>query len=237
MILEQFMKPLIRQLGLAVAGAVWLSQSASAQLRITEVMAQASATSSTQNGDWWELTNLGAAPVNLLGYQWADAEDALPSSESNFFPSFVLNPGQSLILLEEDVYSKADWRNMWGLAATVAILTEDEMVDDATPDGDTFSGLGNTGGDMVLFYDPAGNLLDSYTYTGVAFVRGVTFEIKGDGTDLGLSVVGENGAVLAANGDIGSPGLAVVPEPTAFTLLALAGGAFLFPRHRKTAIR
>jgi len=227
------MNTIIRLLGLAVAGAVCLSQPAAAQLRITEVMAQASATASTQNGDWWELTNFGAAPVNLLGYQWADAEDALPSTESNFFPSFTLNPGQSLIILEEDTYSKADWRNMWGIAPTVAILTEDELVDDATPDGDTFSGLGSTGGDTVLFYDPSGNLLDSYAYSGAAFVRGVTFEIKGDGTDLGLSVVGENNAVLAANGDIGSPGIAVVPEPTALTLLALAGGCVGFARVRK----
>lgn len=224
-----------KQISLAVAGAICLSQSASAQLRITEVMAQASATSSTQNGDWWELTNFGASPVNLLGYQWADAEDALPSTESNFFPSFILNPGQSLIVLEEDSYSKTDWRNMWGIAPSVAILTEDEMLDDATPDADTFSGLGNTGGDTVLFYDPAGNLLDSYTYTGAAFVRGVTFEIKGGGTDLGLSIVGENVAVRAANGDIGSPGIAVVPEPTALSLLAAAGGAFFFLRLRKTA--
>lgn len=223
----------LRQLGVAVAGALLLSQPATAQLRITEVMAQASATSSTMNGDWWELTNFGQTPVNLLGYQWADAEDALPSTESNFFPSFVLNPGQSLILLEEDTYSKEDWRNMWGIPMSIAILTEDEMVDDSTPDGDQFSGLGSTGGDTVLFYDPAGMLLDSYTYLGSAFVRGTSFEANGSGTDLGLSVLGEYGAIQAANGDIGSPGLAVVPEPTSLTLLALASGAFMFPRYRK----
>jgi hypothetical protein len=202
-----------------------------AQLRITEVMGQASSgTSSTLNGDWWELTNFGSMPVNLLGYQWADSEDALPSTESNFFPDFILNPGQSLIVLEEDAYSKADWRSMWGIAPTVAILTEDEMVDDATPDGDTFSGLG-TAGDVVNFYSPAGALLDSYGFGAVT--RGVTFEIKGDGTALGLSVVGEYGAVLATNGDIGSPGIAVVPEPSTLALMALAGGCMSFVRRRK----
>lgn len=198
---------------------------AGAQLRITEVMAQVSTgTASTLNGDWWELTNFGATPVNLLGYQWADSEDALPSSDSNFFPSFEINPGQSVVIMDEATVNKAAWRTMWGIASTVAILAEDEMVDDATPDGEKFSGLGSTG-DTVNFYSPSGALLDTYTYG--AITRGVTFEIKGGGTDLGLSAVGEYGAVLASNGDIGSPGIAVVPEPTALALMGLAGGAAL----------
>lgn len=204
---------------------------AGAQLRITEVMGQASAgTASTLNGDWWELTNFGSAPVNLLGYQWADSEDALPGSDSNFFPNFTLNPGQSLIILEEDSYSKDAWRTMWGISSFVAILTEDEMVDDATPEGDTFSGL-STSGDTVNFYSPAGTLLDTYTFG--AITRGVTFEINSDGADLGLSVVGESGAVLASNGDVGSPGIAVVPEPSVVALAALAGGWLGFSRRRK----
>lgn len=203
---------------------------AAAQLRITEVMGQASAgTASTLNGDWWELTNFGSSPVNLLGYQWADSEDALPGSDSNFFPDFTLNPGQSVIILEEDAYSKDAWRTMWGISASIAILTEDEMVDDATPEGDTFSGFSSSG-DTVNFYSPAGTLLDTYTFG--AITRGVTFEINGAGANLGLSVVGENSAVLAANGDIGSPGIAVVPEPSALALLILAGGLVAGRRRR-----
>jgi hypothetical protein len=205
-----------------------------AQLRITEVMGQASAgTASTLNGDWWELTNFGSSPVNLLGYQWADSEDALPGTDSNFFPSFTLDPGQSLIVLEEDAYSKDAWRTMWGVSASVAILTEDDMIDDATPEGDTFSGL-STGGDVVNFYSPAGALLDSYGFGPVT--RGVTFEINGGGTDLGLSVVGEYGAVLASNGDIGSPGIALVPEPTALSLAGISLATLIF-RQRLVALR
>jgi hypothetical protein len=204
---------------------------AAAQLRITEVMGQASAgTASTLNGDWWELTNFGSSPVNLLGYQWADSEDALPSSDSNFFPDFTLNPGQSVIILEEDSYSKDAWRTMWGISSSAAILTEDDMVDDATPEGDTFSGFSSSG-DTVNFYSPAGTLLDTYTFG--AITRGVTFEINGAGANLGLSVVGENSAVLASNGDIGSPGIAVVPEPSSLALAVLAGGALLVSRRRK----
>lgn len=191
-----------------------------ANLVVTEVMPQTTAgTSSTINGDWWELTNAGAAAVNLLGYQWADTEDQLPSTDSNFFPNFTINPGQSIIILEENSSSEAAWRTNWGVASSIEILGMDEMVDDSTPDGDTFSGL-SANGDAVFFYDPAGVLVSSYVYA--ASTRGVTFEADKNGVDLGLSVVGENGAVLAANGDRGSPGFAV-PEPATLSLLALAG--------------
>jgi len=222
------MKNLLPILAAAATVGLMATTPAAAQLRITEVMGQAAAgTASTLNGDWWELTNFGSSPVNLLGYQWADSEDAVPGTDSNFFPSFTLNPGQSLIILEEDAYSKDTWRTMWGISASVAILTEDDMVDDATPEGDLFSGL-STSGDTVNFYSPAGTLLDTYTFG--AITRGVTFEINGDGADLGLSAVGEYGAVLASNGDIGSPGIAVVPEPTALSLGAMGLLGLLFRR-------
>jgi hypothetical protein len=191
-----------------------------AGLFITEVMPQTtSGTPSAINGDWWELTNAGNLPVNLGGYQWADTEDQLPSSDSNFFPAFVIAPGQSIIILEEAAASEAQWRTNWGIGDSVAILAMDEMVDDATPDGDTFSGL-SASGDAVFFYDPAGTLLSSYSFGTVT--RGTSFEADTLGTDLGLSVVGENGAVAAANGDIGSPGFAV-PEPASLALVAVLG--------------
>lgn len=196
-----------------------LASTAAADLVITEVAPQTTAgTPSTINGDWWELTNTGVATVNLSGYQWADTEDALPSSDSNFFPSFDLAPGQSIIILEEAAVSEAEWRTNWGIPASVAILAQDEMLDDSTPDGDTFSGLGNSN-DGVFFYDAAGTLLSSYTYP--SNTRGVSFEADLAGTNLGFSVVGENGAVLAANGDIGSPGTAV-PSPAALSVMGLA---------------
>jgi len=200
-----------------------LAAPAQGALVITEVAPQTTAgTASTINGDWWELTNTGAAAIDLAGYQWADTEDQLPGTDSNFFPSYLLAPGQSVIILEELASNEAAWRANWGsIAASVVIFGTDEMVDDSTPDGDTFSGLGSTN-DGVFLYSPGGSLLDSYLYA--ANTRGVSFEKSGAGIDLGLSVVGENGAVLAANGDIGSPGLAVVPVPAAAWLL---GSGFL----------
>lgn len=184
---------------------------AQATLVVTEVAPQTvSGTASTINGDWWELTNVGPAAVDLLGYQWADTEDALPGLDSNFFPSFVINPGESIVILEELAANEAAWRTNWGIANSVRILAMDEMVDDSTPDGDTFSGLGSSD-DAVFFYDPTGALLSSYVYSTT--VRGTSFEQNGAGLDLGLSVMGENGAFKAANNNIGSPGVAVAPVP------------------------
>lgn len=200
------------------------ASAASADLFVTEVMAQTTAgTASTINGDWWELTNTGLAPINLAGYQWADTEDALPSTDSNFFPVFFIQPGQSIIILEETSANEAAWRANWGLSDSVVILSTDEMIDDSTPDGDTFSGLSSSG-DAVFFYNPAGELLSSYTYTSVT--RGTSFEADIFGVNQGLSVIGENGAYRAANNDIGSPGVAV-PTPAAAPALALLAAAGL----------
>lgn len=205
-----------------------LAVAAHGALMITEVAPQTTAgTASTINGDWWELTNTGLVAIDLAGYQWADTEDALPSTDSNFFPSFLIQPGQSIIILEENTSSKAAWRANWGIPSSVAILCMDEMIDDSTPDGDTFSGLGNAN-DGVFFYSPDGTLLSSYLY--VQNTRGVSFEIDWFGNDLGLSVVGENGAVRALNNDVGSPGFAV-PAPAMLPAVAL--GAFALRRRTR----
>lgn len=213
---------------LVVSAAILGAPVVSAGLVVTEVMPQTTTgTPSTINGDWWELTNSGPATVNLGGYQWADTEDALPGPDSNFFPAISIGVGESIIITEELSADVPAWRTNWGMPASVVVLGADNMVDDSTPEGDTFSGLGSTN-DGVFFYDPAGTLLSSYAW--VANTRGVTFEADQNGTDLGLSVVGQNGAVLGANGDIGSPGTSV-PEPASLALLGL-GAAALIRRRR-----
>lgn len=207
---------------LSIVSGAALAASASGALVITEVSPRASAAAGSEiNGDWWELTNTGPVSIDLSGYQWADTEDQLPSTDSNFFPSLVIAAGQSIIILEEDTANVAAWRVNWGLSDDIAVLAQDQMVDDSTPDGDTFSGLGS-GGDAVFFYDAGGGLVSSYVYG--ATTQGVTFEADRFGNDLGLSVAGENGAFAAATGDIGSPGYAV-PAPGAAALMTLAGVA------------
>lgn len=204
----------------ALAALAVVPTFASASLIITEVAPQTTAgTASTINGDWWEVTNVGGAPINLSGYKWADTEDQIGGAtpQPNLFPSIVINPGQSIIILEEAAANEAAWRTNWGIDGSVVILGTDEML--ASPGfTDSFSGLGSTN-DGVFLYDPSDTLLSSYLYA--ANTRGVSFEIDRAGNDLGLSVVGENGAVRALNGDVGSPGVSV-PAPGAVAVIAAA---------------
>jgi hypothetical protein len=107
-------------------------------------------------------------------------------------------------------------------------LSINEMIDVPPPtSGGAFSGL-SSDGDSVLFYSPGGVLLSSYAY-GSPITRGTTFEASMGGGNLGLSVVGENGAVMASNGDRGSPGVAV-PEPATILLLLSAVTAIMATR-------
>jgi MYXO-CTERM domain-containing protein len=218
----------MNRLALIVAAAV-AAPAAPAALIVTEVMAQTtSGTATAINGDWWELTNSGPASVTLGGYQWADTEDQLGGAtpQPNLFPGVTINPGESIIILEEVAASEAAWRANWSAPASLVILATDEMIPSPGA-SDTFSGLSSSG-DAVFFYDPAGNLLSSYVFG--AITRGVSFEASASGLDLGLSVVGANGAIRAVNGDIGSPGFAV-PAPGAAPLFALAA---LVARRRRS---
>ncbi|MDX2115728.1 MAG: lamin tail domain-containing protein [Planctomycetota bacterium] len=200
-----------------------LAAAANAALVVTELQAQTTAgTASTINGDWWELTNTGAASINLAGYQWADTEDALggPTPQPNFFPAITIAAGESIIILEEAAANEAAFRTNWNLSSSVQILGTDEMLPSPGVT-DTFSGL-SSNGDGVFFYSPAGDLLSSYTYG--AITRGTTFEADRSGNNLGLSVIGENGAYRAANNDIGSPATSVpAPGAVALSAVALAG--------------
>lgn len=216
----------------ASLSAAVIAGAASGSLVITEVAQQSTAgTANTINGDWWELTNAGSAAINLAGYQWADTEDQLGGAtpQPNFFPSIVINPGQSIIILEEVAANEAAWRTNWGIPSSVVILGTDEMLPSQGVT-DTFSGLGS-GGDAVFFYSPSGALLSSYVY-GAGTVRGTSFEADRFGNDLGLSVIGENGAVQAVNRDIGSPGTSVPAPGAAAGLAVLAIGA---ARRRRVA--
>lgn len=210
-----------------------LAPVAGAALVITEVQAQTTAgTAATINGDWFELTNTGPAAASLAGLSWGDTDDTFASGETNFFPAISLAAGASLIVSEELNADEAAFRANWAnLPAGIVVLNQDDMVDDATADGDFFSGLSG-GGDGVFLYDSVGTLLSSYDFTAAEFVRGTTFEQSGAGADLGLSTVGANGAFQATNLDVGSPGVAVVPEPATLAALSLAG---LMARRRRRA--
>jgi hypothetical protein len=188
-----------------VALAVFVAASAHAQLKITEVE---SAQADGEHQDWWELTNFGPSPVDLIGYKFDDSSSAVASSITLSTASLPIAPGESIIFVE--TLTPELFRTWWGagLSLDTKVITY------------TGSGLGlGAGGDVVNVWDATDTLVDRVTFgqatAGVSFGYDVDTGIFG-----GLSQVGIGGAFAAfENGDIGSPGIIVVPEPSSLALL------------------
>lgn len=204
----------VRLLAIATLTAAALATSpAIAQIRITEVMS-----SSLSTGDWWELTNTSASVVNLQNYYWDD--NGPTGNDGALFPSIDVQPGESIVIVDAaDAAAVTSFVSNWlgGFAAYGSY-------EFGGPD--TFSGL-SSNGDQIELWDadpntnPSANLISSVTFP--AATAGSTFAWAENGTDLGVSVSGQLLAFTAANNDIGSPGLAVVPEPSSIVLAAFAG--------------
>jgi hypothetical protein len=196
------MKPIVPILALAASTA------SHAQLVITEAMAKSNhpallAPTPDTDGDWWELTNTGPTAVNLSGYTWDDTPTpALPTVSK--FPNFLIQPGESIIILEEPATNVAAWKAAWGLGASTRVIDRDQF---SAMGGEGFSGLGSLGDEVNLF-DPTGKLVAHVDV--VAAVSGKSQAFHTDGTAIqGLhSVSGKHGAWLSKQNpsDTGSPG-------------------------------
>jgi len=183
----------------------------SAQVLITEV------SSDNRFEDWFELTNTGDAAVNLNGYYWDD--NGPTGADGALFGDVSIAPGESIVVIrgsEEIDLVATEFREIYGLDSSVQVITEDSVTGP-----DLFSGLSSNGDEVALWDgDPnpsagAGvNLIDIAEFPAAPdeiedpdnFGRSFDFS-SGDPV---LSVVGENGAVLGSNGDVGSPGFAAV---------------------------
>jgi hypothetical protein len=80
------------------------------QLVITEVMSS-SLTNVPGHADWWELTNLGAFPVNLKGLRFDDNSETLASA-STFTNDVTIAAGESVIFAEG--MTPEEFRAWWG---------------------------------------------------------------------------------------------------------------------------
>ena len=204
----------LRLLALITLTAATLAASpATAQIRITEVMS-----SSLSTGDWFELTNTSASVVNLQNYYWDD--NGPTGNDGALFPLINVQPGESIVIVDAaDATTVSNFVSNWlgGFAAYGSY-------EFGGPD--TFSGL-SSNGDQIELWDadpntfPSANLISSATFP--AATQGSTFAWAENGTDLGVSVSGQLLAFTGLNNDIGSPGVAAVPEPSSIVLAAFAG--------------
>ena len=221
-----------------VSGFGFCTGSTSAQIVITEV------SSSNSIEDWFELTNTGDTTVDLTGYYWDDNGEN--GDDGSLFTQILIAPGESIIVLQDSELIdgvETAFRDIYGLDASVQVITEDDIVPldgglDAagepvgdpsvfTGSQDLFSGLSSNGDEISLWDADPNDPANADEFTLLAFVEfpaapdpefdanaGSSFDFS-SGFPV-LSVVGVDGAVLATNGDVGSPGFtSLVPADTA----------------------
>lgn len=214
------MKAMVKPLFGAVA-ALFLAGAplAHAAVAITEV-APWSSGNSPVGADWFELTNTGTSSISISGWKMDDNSNSFSSAVAlNGISSIAA--GQSVIFLEGSAATAATFKTNWFGSNAPAGLQVGYY---------SGSGIGlSTGGDAVNLFNGSGVLQAKVTFG--ASDSSSPFQTFDNAAGLNnaaisqLSVVGTNGAFVAANSsvEIGSPGsIAAVPEPETYALL-LAG--------------
>ena len=171
-------------------------------LVITEAMSSEAKASKIASSDWWELSNLGNFPVNLLGYRFDDDHDSF-SDAFTITNAVTIHPGESIILVED--LTPDNFRLWWGvsnLPSTLQIITYPSI------------GFSSDGDEIHLWNAAATSIEDTVADASFgAATKGVSFGYDAaTQTFGGLSVAGQNEAFVAAlNGDVGSPGTVILP--------------------------
>jgi uncharacterized protein YjiK len=163
---------------------------------VTEVAPWGSS-NATYAADWFEVTNIGGAAVDMTGWTMDDNSNSVTLSVPIAGIGTVA-PGQSVILIEGTATTAANFVTAWFAGAPPAGFVIG-----------TYSGSGvglSATADEVHLFNAA-----KQPVTGVAFGAATTnfsFDnTAGAATLSTLSVVGVNGAFLAADGvETGSPG-------------------------------
>jgi uncharacterized protein YjiK len=166
------------------------------RLLITEVAPWASS-NSPYAADWFEVTNVGSAPVDMTGWKMDDNSSSFAASVPIVGLTSIA-PGQSAILIEGTSTQATSFIAAWfsGVAPSGFLIGSY-----------TGSGVGlSSSGDAVNLFTPGGKLV-----TGVQFgaaTTGFSFDnTAGLVTVTALSVAGVNGAFLSPDGvETGSPG-------------------------------
>jgi len=209
----------MKSLLFAAAIGAAIASSASANIRITEVM-------SSSNGlglptpDWIEVTNYGSTAIDLTGWRIDDGS-------FNFAVSAALSgistiaAGESVIFIESAAGAGiAGFRTSWGGISSVQVGYY------------SGSGLGfSSGGDGACLFDTTSTILSQVSFgvatSGSSFFYGWDASGVLDPSYNGIvSTVGTIGSqvTFTSTGDTASIGTALaVPAPGAIALLGLAG--------------
>ncbi len=174
----------------------------------------------TYAADWWELTNVSAATVDLTGWKMDDESDSFATAVA-LAGVASLAPGQSAIFIEGDSTKADAFKTAWfGSSVHPGFQIG------------TYSGSGvglGSGGDQVNIFNGDGDHI-----TGVKFgasTAGVSFDNSAGLGSYGapptistLSVEGVNGAFVAHD-ETGSPGTITAPPAVRITEVMPTGSS------------
>lgn len=233
--MSQSRKSWIALTAVAASALVALAGTARAAVIISEVSPWSSGNSPYQ-ADWFELTNTGAAAVDIAGWKMDDNSFNIANAVG-LRGVASLAPGQSAVFVESVAASDPT-------AALIDAVVQGDFIDfwfgGSAPAGFAIGAYGGsgtglgTGGDGVVIFDASdvevtrvsfGSSTSGFTFDNAAGINGAISQ---------LSAVGVNGAFQVAN-EVGSPGTigGVIPEPASFALAGLGALAFAALRRRK----
>lgn len=190
---------------------------AEAAMMITEFMYQGQDTAQTE---FVEFTNVGSTPIDMTGWSFDDDSNQPGSLDLSGFG--IVEPWQSVVITDA---LAADFRALWNLDPSVKII------------GESDEGLARN--DIMYLYNASNAPVDVLAYGDQNFpgsprprFAGFTTNPANYGTnDISewyASTLADGISFLSDASDVGSPGIAVVPEPSAFLMGGLgiiaAGG-------------
>jgi predicted extracellular nuclease len=168
------------------------------------------------NGEFIEFTNTGPGAIDMTGWSFDDDSQAPGTVALSAFG--VVAAGKSVILTD---VAAADLATAWGLSG-VSII------------GGNAANLGRN--DQINLYDASNNLIDQLSYGDQTYVGTPRTQNKSCNiptADYGYAVaqttwvlasVGDAfGSWASSGGDVASPGIAPIPEPSTLALLACCG--------------
>jgi len=210
----------MKSFGLCAVLSFAIAGSASASLRITEVMSSSNGGGSP-TADWFEVTNYGTSAITVSGFRMDDNSFSFGVSRE-LLGIASIGAGETVIFLESAAGAAIGaFRTFWGGLAGVQV--------------GYYSGSGvsfSSGGDGMVLFDAAGSEISPRVNFGAA-TSGSSFFWGYDALgsidpafDALVSTVGTIGTQVgfSASGDTGSLGTALgIPAPGALALLGLAG--------------
>ncbi len=168
-------------------------------------------------GEFVEFTNMGAEPVDFSGWRFED--DSADYAQGFDLSGFgVVQPGESVLITEA---METDFRTAWNLAAGVKIL------------GGVSNNLGRA--DTIVLFNGAQQEVTrlaygDQTYPGTVRTNGVSAWTTADNLGVSpinnkwvLSTLGDlQGSYANTSGELGNPGVYVIPEPSTYAAIAAA---------------